>query len=79
MCFGAVPAPEVARCFEISLVLYAEHGFNAPTFRARVLTSALSDVYSAITDAIGAPSRGSTRQCQQGQRGNQGPSPRVRG
>jgi citrate synthase len=54
MCFGAVPAPEVVRCFEISLILYAEHSFNASTFTARVVTSTLSDVYSAVTAAIGA-------------------------
>ncbi|MEV7927316.1 bifunctional 2-methylcitrate synthase/citrate synthase [Kitasatospora sp. NPDC088264] len=54
MCFGAVPAPEVVRCFEISLVLYAEHSFNASTFTARVVTSTLSDLYSAVTAAIGA-------------------------
>jgi citrate synthase len=54
MCFGAVPEPEVVRCFEISLVLYAEHSFNASTFTARVVTSTLSDLYSAVTAAIGA-------------------------
>lgn len=54
MCFGDVPAPEVVRCFEISLVLYAEHSFNASTFTARVVTSTLSDLYSAVTAAIGA-------------------------
>ncbi|MFH8591180.1 bifunctional 2-methylcitrate synthase/citrate synthase [Streptomyces rimosus] len=54
MCFGSVPAPEVVRCFEISLVLYAEHSFNASTFTARVVTSTLSDLYSAVTAAIGA-------------------------
>jgi citrate synthase len=54
MCFGSVPSPEVVRCFEISLVLYAEHGFNASTFTARVITSTLSDLYSAVTGAIGA-------------------------
>ncbi|HVC24641.1 MAG TPA: bifunctional 2-methylcitrate synthase/citrate synthase [Acidimicrobiales bacterium] len=54
MCFGSVPEPEVVRCFEVSLVLYAEHGFNASTFTARVVTSTLSDVYSAVTAAIGA-------------------------
>ena len=51
---GQVPDEEVVRCFEISLVLYAEHGFNASTFTARVITSTLSDLYSAITGAIGA-------------------------
>ncbi|MGW1126045.1 bifunctional 2-methylcitrate synthase/citrate synthase [Streptomyces sp. NPDC002526] len=54
MCFGHVPAPEVVRCFEISLTLYAEHSFNASTFTARVVTSTLSDLYSAVTAAIGA-------------------------
>lgn len=54
MCFGEVPDREVVRCFEISLVLYAEHSFNASTFTARVVTSTLSDVYSAVTAAIGA-------------------------
>ncbi|MEU4930539.1 bifunctional 2-methylcitrate synthase/citrate synthase [Streptomyces yokosukanensis] len=54
MCFGGVPDPEVVRCFEISLVLYAEHSFNASTFTARVVTSTLSDLYSAVTAAIGA-------------------------
>ncbi|MGM9469378.1 bifunctional 2-methylcitrate synthase/citrate synthase [Streptomyces murinus] len=54
MCFGTVPDPETVRCFEISLVLYAEHSFNASTFTARVVTSTLSDLYSAVTAAIGA-------------------------
>jgi len=54
MCFGSVPETEVVRCFEISLVLYAEHSFNASTFTARVVTSTLSDIYSAVTAAIGA-------------------------
>ncbi|WP_431038714.1 bifunctional 2-methylcitrate synthase/citrate synthase [Streptomyces sp. P6-2-1] len=54
MCFGEVPDKEVVRCFEISLTLYAEHSFNASTFTARVITSTLSDLYSAVTGAIGA-------------------------
>jgi citrate synthase len=54
MCFGEVPEPEVVRCFEISLILYAEHSFNASTFTARVVTSTLADLYSAVTAAIGA-------------------------
>ncbi|QTE28873.1 bifunctional 2-methylcitrate synthase/citrate synthase [Pengzhenrongella sicca] len=53
MCFGAVPATELVRAFETSLILYAEHSFNASTFTARVVTSTLSDLYSAITGAIG--------------------------
>lgn len=39
MCFGALPSPEAVRCFEVSLILYAEHSFNASTFTARVVTS----------------------------------------
>ncbi|MDA1359582.1 bifunctional 2-methylcitrate synthase/citrate synthase [Glycomyces luteolus] len=54
MCFGTVPAPEVLRCFEISMILYAEHSFNASTFTARTVASTLSDIYSAVTAAIGA-------------------------
>ncbi|MFH8815354.1 bifunctional 2-methylcitrate synthase/citrate synthase, partial [Streptomyces sp. NPDC017849] len=54
MCFGSVPDPDVVRCFEISLTLYAEHSFNASTFTARVVTSTLSDLYSAVTAAVGA-------------------------
>ena len=54
MCFGEVPAPELVKAFEVSLILYAEHSFNASTFAARVVTSTLSDIYSAVTAAIGA-------------------------
>lgn len=54
MCFGVVPDPEVSRCLEVSLVLYAEHSFNASTFTARVITSTFSDLHSAVTGAIGA-------------------------
>ncbi len=54
MCFGKVPEPVVLRCFETSMTLYAEHGFNASTFAARVVASTLSDIHSAITAAIGA-------------------------
>jgi 2-methylcitrate synthase len=38
---------------DVSLILYAEHEFNASTFTARVCTATLSDIYSAITGAIG--------------------------
>jgi 2-methylcitrate synthase len=41
------------RAVEVSLILYAEHEFNASTFSARVTASTLSDFYSAITSAIG--------------------------
>lgn len=54
MCFGEVPAPEVIKCFDISMTLYAEHSFNASTFAARVIASTTSDIYSAVTGGIGA-------------------------
>ncbi len=54
MCFGEVPEPRLVKAFEVSLILYAEHSFNASTFAARVVTSTRSDIYSAVTAAIGA-------------------------
>lgn len=54
MCFGEMAAPAVVEAFEQSMVLYAEHSFNASTFAARVVTSTQSDIYSAVTAAIGA-------------------------
>ena len=54
MYFGSVPAAEVVKCFDISMTLYAEHSFNASTFTARVIASSLSDLYSAISGAIGS-------------------------
>lgn len=54
MCFGEVPDPLIVNAFEQSMVLYAEHSFNASTFAARVVTSTQSDIYSAVTAAIGA-------------------------
>ena len=52
MVFGKVPAPEVVKAFEVSMILYAEHGFNASTFTARVAVSTLSDIYSGVTAGI---------------------------
>ena len=54
MTFGEEPEPAVVRAFEVSMVLYAEHSFNASTFTARVITSTLSDLHSAVTGAVGA-------------------------
>ena len=54
MTFGKVPEPQIVAAFQTSLILYAEHSFNASTFTARVVTSTLSDLYSAVTAAIGA-------------------------
>ncbi len=50
---GVKPAPLAVRALDVSLVLYAEHSFNASTFAARVTASTLSDFYSAIVSAIG--------------------------
>ena len=54
MTFGAVPDDVVVDAFRVSLVLYAEHSFNASTFTARVITSTMADLYSAVVGAIGA-------------------------
>ena len=54
MCFGEIPAKEVVKAMDVSLILYAEHSFNASTFTSRVITSTTSDMYSAICGAIGA-------------------------
>ena len=51
---GEVPSKEAERTLDIAYILHAEHGFNASTFTARVVASTLSDMYSAISAAIGA-------------------------
>ncbi|MEM9414753.1 MAG: 2-methylcitrate synthase [Planctomycetota bacterium] len=50
---GKAPDDTAQRAIDVSLILYAEHEFNASTFTARITTSTLSDVYSTITGAIG--------------------------
>lgn len=54
MCFGKVPQKEIVHAFDVSLILYAEHSFNASTFTSRVVTSTESDLYSATVAGIGA-------------------------
>jgi 2-methylcitrate synthase len=54
MCFGKVPDAETLKALDVSMVLYAEHSFNASTFTARCVTSTTADVYSAITAGIAA-------------------------
>ena len=54
MTFGEEPDAVVQDAFRTSLVLYAEHSFNASTFAARVITSTLADLYSAVVGAVGA-------------------------
>jgi 2-methylcitrate synthase len=51
---GKPPSPEWVNAMHVSLILYAEHEFNASTFTARVIAGTGSDTYSAITGAIGA-------------------------
>lgn len=51
---GSRPPAEWVRAMHTSLVLYAEHEFNASTFTARVIAGTGSDLYSCITGAIGA-------------------------
>ena len=54
MCFDKNYSKEQVELFDKSMILYAEHGFNASTFAARVIASTTSDVGSALTGAIGA-------------------------
>jgi 2-methylcitrate synthase len=51
---GETPNDEWVRAMHTSLILYAEHEFNASTFAARVISGTNSDIYSSITGAIGA-------------------------
>jgi 2-methylcitrate synthase/citrate synthase II len=52
--FGKVPQPEVVKSFDVSLILYAEHTFNASTFAARVVASTGADIHGAVVAAIAA-------------------------
>ena len=54
MLHGEVPSKEWESAMHASLILYAEHEFNASTFTSRVIAGTGSDIYSAITGAIGA-------------------------
>jgi citrate synthase len=51
---GVEAKPEYVRAMDVSLILYAEHEFNASTFAARTIVSTLSDLHSGIVGAIGA-------------------------
>jgi citrate synthase len=54
MILGKEPDSEIARVFDSTNILYAEHGYNASTFASLVTASTLSDMYSAVTAAIAA-------------------------
>jgi 2-methylcitrate synthase len=51
---GNAPSELHRKVMDVSLILYAEHEFNASTFTARVCASTLSDMYSCVTGAIGS-------------------------
>ncbi|MEP4077489.1 citrate/2-methylcitrate synthase [Haloferula sp.] len=50
---GEVPTDRAIRTLDVALTLHADHGMNASTFSARVTVATLSDMYSAVTSAIG--------------------------
>jgi 2-methylcitrate synthase len=54
ICCTAKPSAEWTQAMQVSLILYAEHEFNASTFTARVIAGTGSDLHSCITGAIGA-------------------------
>lgn len=51
---GDKPTPTMARAFDVCMILHADHGLNNSTFTARVIISTMSDMYSALTGAIGS-------------------------
>lgn len=53
MLTGQAPDEYTARLFDIALILHADHELNASTFSARVTAATLSDLYSAVTSAVG--------------------------
>ena len=54
MLHGEAPSEEWVKAMHVSLILYAEHEFNASTFTGRVIAGTESDIHSCITGAIGA-------------------------
>ena len=51
---GSSPSDDHRRALDVSLILYAEHEFNASTFTARVCASTMSDIHSCVVAAIGS-------------------------
>lgn len=51
---GKKPSPLHEKAMQVSLILYAEHEFNASTFTGRTIVSTMSDIYSGVCGAIGA-------------------------
>ena len=54
MLHGKTPSELHAKVMDVSLILYAEHEFNASTFTGRVVASTLSDIFSCVTASVGA-------------------------
>ena len=54
MMTGTTPDPTYARVVDVSLILYAEHDFNASTFTSRVIAGTLSDMHGAVSGAVAA-------------------------
>ncbi|MFT5855503.1 MAG: citrate synthase, partial [Verrucomicrobiales bacterium] len=50
---GDEPSEEAAKTLDVAYIIHADHGMNASTFSARVTIATLSDMYSAITSAVG--------------------------
>lgn len=50
---GETPSEQATKTLDVAYILHADHGMNASTFSARVTIATLSDIYSAITSAIG--------------------------
>ncbi len=51
---GVEPSADETKAMDLILILHAEHGFNASTFAGRVIIATLTDIYSAVTGAVGA-------------------------
>lgn len=51
---GKVPSTEDTKAFDVSLILYAEHEYNASTFTCRVVCSTMADLHSAVVAGVGA-------------------------
>ena len=50
---GELPTKEISETLDLAYVIHADHGMNASTFSARVTIATLTDIYSAVTSAIG--------------------------
>lgn len=54
MLSGRIPDPNAAKAMEMALVLQMDHGFNSSTFTARAVASTMTNIYSAVSAAVGA-------------------------